>query len=52
MSDLNSLTFSKEEQEKGLLNDFINILLKINRESSDHNIEFLIRQEEDLVIVE
>ena len=52
MSDLNSLVFSKEEQEKGLLNDFINILLKINRESFDHHIEFLIRQEEDLVIVE
>jgi len=52
MSDLNSLIFSKEEQELGLHLDFINMLLKLNKESTDHYIEFLVRQEEEFVIIE
>lgn len=52
MSDLNSLVFSKKEQELGLHLDFINTLLKLNKESTDHYIEFLVRQEEEFVIIE
>ena len=50
--ETNSMTFSISDQEKGLHLELINFLLRVNRESEDHSVEFLVKQEDEFVIIE
>ena len=51
--ETNYMTFSRKDQDKGLHLKLINTLLEFNKESDDHYVEILVRNEYcDILVVE